>query len=96
MGRQPHLGEHGHVEAERHRVEIGMVTLDEARLLEGADAPQARRRRNPDAARQLDVGHATVCLQIVQDFAVDLIELDPIHADTVCGTRASRNNISIV
>jgi hypothetical protein len=57
-----------------------MVAPDEAGGFERADAAQARRRRDPDAAGQLDVGHAAVALQQPQNLPVDTVELGASHA----------------
>jgi hypothetical protein len=56
-----------------------MVAPDVSLLLEGADAPKARRGRNTDAPGKLDVGHAPVGLQLGQDLSVDRIESRPRH-----------------
>src|SRR3546814_5481136 len=49
-------GEEGDLEAERLGVELGVVALDVAGLLQGAHAPEAGRRGDAGAARQLHVG----------------------------------------
>src|SRR5262249_14915747 len=74
LARQMHHGEHGDLVAEQLLVEQRAIALDEAGLLERAHPAQARRRRNPDPARQLDIGDATVSLQLVEDLPVDGIE----------------------
>ena len=51
-----------------------MVAADHAGFLERAHPAQARRRGQPDALRQLDVGDAAFVLQLGQQPAVDLIE----------------------
>ena len=43
-------------------VEKRPVAADDPRLFEGAHAPQARRRRNTDAAGEFDIGDAPVAL----------------------------------
>ena len=51
-----------------------MVAADHAGLLQAADAAQAGRRGDAGPARQLDVGHPPVGLQLRQDAAVDRVE----------------------
>ena len=74
LARQMHHGEHRHLVAELLLVEQRAVALDVAGLLQRAHAAQAGRRRNADPARQLDIGHAAVVLQLFQNLAVDGIE----------------------
>jgi hypothetical protein len=69
-----HHREDGHLVAELFLVEQSAVALDIARLLQRADAAQARRRRDSDATRQLHVGDAAVLLQLLEDLAVDGVE----------------------
>src|SRR5262249_46827069 len=66
--------EGGEVEAERLFVEQCAVASDEAGLFQGADPAEARRRRDAYPAGQLDVGHAAVVLQLVQDLPVDGVQ----------------------
>ena len=66
--------EDGYLVAELFLVEQGAVALDVARLLQRADAAKAWRRRDADAACQLDVGDAAVLLQLLEDLAVDGVE----------------------
>jgi hypothetical protein len=57
-----------------------VIAADETGRFEGAHATQAGRRRDADAPRQRDIGHAPVRLQELQDAAVDTVELWPAHA----------------
>jgi hypothetical protein len=41
-----------------------VISFDEAAFLERTHASQARRRRDTGAARQLDVGHTAIRLEI--------------------------------
>lgn len=63
------------VHAERWRVEQRAVALDDALVLEALDAAQAGRGGDADPARQLDIGHASVILQLAQDLPVDGVEI---------------------
>src|SRR5262249_2411076 len=68
--------EHRHLEAEQLLVEQAAIALDVAGLLKRAHPAQAGRRRNADAARQLDIGHAAVVLELLEDLPVNGIEAD--------------------
>lgn len=68
--------EYGNGEAQFGGIEIGVVPLNNASFLETADAAQARRRRQADALRQLDVGDAPFILQLAQELPVDVVEVD--------------------
>src|SRR3546814_16113051 len=59
-------GEEGDLEAERLGVELGVVALDVAGLLQGAHAPEAGRRGDAGAARQLHVGDPPILLEVLQ------------------------------
>ena len=76
---QPDLGEDRHRKAQRLGRESGVIAADETGFLERAHAPQTRRRGDTDAAGELDIGHAPVRLQMLQDAAVDTVEFDPPH-----------------
>ncbi len=60
--------------------DFGMIALDEPCLFQRPDPAQAGRRRNPGALGKLDVGHAAVGLQVLQDFQVDSVEFGAPHA----------------
>ena len=79
LRRKPDLGEDGNVEAERLGIQVGVITEDIAGFLQGPDAPQAWRRRNAGAARQLHIGDSAIGLKVVEDAAVDPVEFDPLH-----------------
>ena len=55
-------------------IEQRAVTFDEPRLLQRPHPAEAWRRRNADPARQLDVGDATVVLQLFENLSVDDVE----------------------
>ena len=80
---QAHHGKHRHAITKLLRVEVGVIALDEAGLLQGAHAPQAGRRRDAHALRQLHVGHPPVSLQVGQDLAVDEVELHALHGNNL-------------
>ena len=67
--------EAGHLEAQRLAVQIGVIALDEAGLLQRAHAAQAGRRGDLGAARQFDIGDAAIGLQFGQNAQIDGIEL---------------------
>ena len=100
LARQMHHREDGHLIAELLFVEQSAVALDIARLLQRADAAQARRRRDSDATRQLHVGDAAVLLQLLEDLAVDGVESGGHKGTPQTGGRIDRgsfiprNNIS--
>jgi hypothetical protein len=91
LARQPDLGEDGDAIAQRLGIDVGMIAPDEAGLFESADPPEARRRRYPGATRQVDIGHSSIGLQVAQDSAIDLVELDAAHPISL-ETCASRGN----
>src|SRR5262245_1728468 len=69
-----HQGEDGDLVAEQLLIEQRAIAFDVARLLERAHSPQAGRCRNPDPARELDIGNAAVVLQLFENPSVDGIE----------------------
>src|SRR5215468_5610033 len=69
-----HHCEDGHLVAEKLLVEQRTIALDVAGLFERAHAAQARRSRDADPARKLDIGDAAVILQLLENLAVDGIE----------------------
>src|SRR5580658_1108161 len=79
LAREADLGEDRDAEAQRLGIDVGVVAPNEAGLLERAHAPEAGRRRDAGALRQIDVGHATGRLQIAQNASIDLVELDAAH-----------------
>src|SRR6185437_1311088 len=79
LSRKPNLGEDRDAEAERFRIDLGMVAADIARLFQGADAPQAWWRRDSGSLGEVNVSHTAIGLQIAQDAAVDAIELAAAH-----------------
>src|SRR3990167_7369598 len=72
---QPDQREHGDAVAQGFGAEFGMIALDDAGALKGADPAQAGGGGNASALRQIDVGHATVGLQIAENAPIDSIEL---------------------
>ena len=71
---QADQGEEGDRPADERGLEDGAVAADDALLLEAADAAQAGRGGNADAAGELDIGHAAVRLQLAQDAAVGSVQ----------------------
>jgi hypothetical protein len=69
-----HHGEHGHLVAEKLLVEQCTIAFDVAGLFERAHSPQTGRRRDADPARKLDIGHAAILLQLLENLPVDGIE----------------------
>ena len=72
---EPDQAEGDDVEAQRRGIQERAIAADDAGLLEPPDTSQARRRRNADALRQLDIGDAAFLLQLAQDLPVDGIEV---------------------
>ena len=64
---------------QRLAVQLGMIALDEARLLQRTDAAQAGWRGDLGAARQLHIGDAAVGLQLGQYAQVYGVQLAGIH-----------------
>jgi hypothetical protein len=56
-----------------------MVSADDSRFFQRADAAQARRCRNPGTPSQFDIGDTPLGLQTLQDSTVYRVELDPPH-----------------
>jgi hypothetical protein len=50
------------------------VALDDAGLFKRPDPAETWRRRDADPARQLDVGHASIGLKLVEDLPIDRIK----------------------
>ena len=75
------MREHGDAVAERLGIDVGVIAADISGLLERAHAAQARRGGNAGAARQLDIGHAAVVLQVPQYPPVDPVEPDVAHGE---------------
>ncbi len=71
---QPDHGEGGELEAQRRLVEQHRVAGDQPGLLQRPHAAQARRRRQPDARSERDVGHAAVRLQLLEDAPIDGVQ----------------------
>src|SRR5690606_1467380 len=76
---QPDLNEYGDREADGERIDQGDVALDVAAFLQPANARKARRRRQMDRARELDVADARIFLQPAQDVPVDCVEREFRH-----------------
>jgi hypothetical protein len=66
--------ENDDVVAEKLIVQQRSVALDIAGLLQGADAPQARRGRNTNSPGQVEIGYASIVLQLLQDVPVDIVK----------------------
>src|SRR5690349_18344475 len=60
LSRKPNLGEDRDAEAERFRIDLGMVAADIARLFQGADAPQAWWRRDSGSLGEVNVSHTAI------------------------------------
>ena len=67
-------GEGDDLEADALLVQHAEVAGDHAGLLQRAHAPQARRRRDADLAREVDVADAAVGLQLLEDAPIGSIE----------------------
>ncbi len=65
---QPYLGKHGDPVTQCLGRQIGMVPANDPRLFEGADATQARRRRNAGTPSQFDIGDTPLGLQTLAGF----------------------------
>ena len=63
-----------HAEPELAVIEDGHGALDEARLLESPDAPQARRGGEVHSRREFLIGDRRIALQLIEDADVDGIE----------------------
>ena len=70
----PYHHECGKLEAERITIELGEVSLDDAALLQPADALEDGRGSEVDAPTDLSVGHARIGLQDPQNCDVGFVE----------------------
>src|SRR5580692_6290729 len=70
-----HRGKYGDIETELSRIEQPAIALDVAGLLQGADPPQARRRRNADPLGQFDIGDSAISLDFAEDFEVNFVKI---------------------
>src|SRR5690606_6236820 len=88
LARQPHRDEDGDGQAVGLLVDLGGIAADDARLFQPAQAPEARRRRQAHALRQLLVGHAPVALQQAQHTAVGRVERYLPHSPSILAVPA--------
>ena len=72
---QPDHTEGDEIIAELWPVQDRIIPFDNPRLLQPAHTTQAGRCRNTDTLGKLDIGHATVPLELAQDFKIDGIEI---------------------
>jgi hypothetical protein len=84
------MGEDRDAEAHRLGVDLGVIALYETGLLQRPHPAQARRRRNPGAFGQFDIGHPPVALQIGQDAKIDSVQFGAPH------NRSPRNSLSLL
>jgi len=91
---EPDQAEGDKVKSEAWRIQLRPVAADDPRLFKLAHPPQAWRRRDAHARRQIDIGHAPVILQFTQDLEIDHVEvgLDH-HGDIpVVASHSARNH----
>src|ERR1700679_447298 len=98
---QPDKDKAGDFKAQRLAVQFGVIALDEARLLQRADAAQAGWRGDLGAARQFHIGDAAIGLELRQYAKINGVQLAGIQnivllAGLLLITRARgrSNNIS--
>ena len=85
---------HGDREAQLGRIEIGVITLNDACFFETAHAPQARRRGQSDALGEFHVGDPSFGLEFGEQATVNFVEID--HSNSPAGLSLSlRCNIHI-
>ena len=70
-------GEHGDAIAQRHRIQIGVIALDDAIFFQRAHAAQAGRGGEASPSGKIDVGDAAFGLQMTQDHAIDIVDRQP-------------------
>ena len=75
LARQAHLGEDIDAPAERRRVHVSIIAAQPAGPLQRPHPAQTRRRRQADAAGQVNVGQAAITLQMAQNGEVCGIEI---------------------
>src|SRR4030095_10058668 len=61
--------------------QVRAVAGDVARLLEPLHADEAGTRRKRDRIGEVDIGHATVLLQLRKDAQIDPVQLERFHGD---------------
>ena len=76
---QPDMGEDGDAESHRLGVDLGVIALYEAGLLQRPHPAQAGRRGNSGALGQIDVCHPAIGLQIGQDAKIDSVQFGAPH-----------------
>jgi hypothetical protein len=69
-------------QSDRGRAQQRHVARDEARLLEPPQTPPAGRRREADALGELLVGDARIRLELLEDAAVEAIEV-ALHGNNI-------------
>src|SRR5690606_8103852 len=67
------------VETQLRAIEKGVIPLDDPRLFQLAHAPQARRRRNADSLRKLDIRYPAIALQFAQYLDVYGVQIRTKH-----------------
>jgi len=79
---QSHLGKHGDVIPQGLGSDLGVIPFDKTGFFQGAYPPQAGRGRDSNPLGQIHVGHSAVSLQISENAAVDVIQLDPLQFES--------------
>ena len=69
-----HEDEGGESEADDLGIHACFVAIDDVPLLQLANPVEDRRRRHPEAPRDLGVGHSCIALQEGDDLAIGVVE----------------------
>ena len=72
---QPDKGKNLNGVAKGFGIKIGVITADDALILENADAAKTGRCRDAGTFCQIDIGHPPIILKIIQDLPVNRVEL---------------------
>ena len=69
-----HLDERADLQTRRVGIDESDLAPDDPAPHQLPHSPEARRRREPDGARELDVGHARILLELSEDAHIELVE----------------------
>ena len=73
---QTNKGKYLNAIAKRVRVNIGMIAFDNAGIFQGANPPKAWRCRNTGIFGKIDIRHAPMILQIMQNLSINRVQFN--------------------
>ena len=73
---QANKGKNGDSIAQRFRVDIGMIALNNVGIFQRSYTPQAGRGRNTGILCQFHIGHPAIFLQVMQNLLINRIKFE--------------------